>query len=357
MPHCLIAGVEDFKAGSAEEDSDDAIAAECDTDSLQLLVSISRERLPDYHPPLSEASVSVASGDLGHPESESTASYSPKVRQRRRRQQRHCSDTLDSLYCLPTACNYSPYRRRHSSISDRPHPPRAIPAKPEKMIVRIPAYRNHDGRIVCCRYEEDDSEDDSDAPTATMELLAASLELSAKDAKRLPQIIHLEPHLSEDEHLMEDIARVSSPAAEPPTVVVEEYGCEVSVRTVCSTADVASCLQRLSDLCRQVTGADSSGEEGSVVVCLDVGDEVELGGLSQDSNSGYELTGMELLNLNDEQQPPPLLMPGSSKCSSVQLQVCTDAHLRLPSTIRDHLYSRVSTQPRLSQSRLIPDSL
>ena len=117
-----------------------------------------------------------------------------------------------------------------------------------------------------------------------------------------PQIIHLESHYLETEDL-------ESQKPEP-IVEVADYGTEVNVRSVCSGDDMTRCLKVLSDLHNRIGVSEAAS--------LDVGNEVELGELSQESGS----SGMELLNLRKEQRP--CLPTETTKTqSSRQTQCCT----------------------------------
>lgn len=216
-------------------------------------------------------------------------------------------------------CKYSKHKhkrrkrkRSHFSAPDSSYTPPTPSSRPSHLMVRIPIYHCNDDSVVCAGFEEDDT-DDSDEPTTTMELLAARLE-EAKEAKRLPQIIHLEPHLSGDEDL--DAVHCESPET---VVEIAEYCSEVNVLSVCSAEDMTNCLKDLASLHHRTNCLGNSGE--SVVSCLDVGDEIELGGLSQESGFSTEMTGMELLNLRNVQRPP--LNETTENYSSSRPQQCT----------------------------------
>lgn len=173
--------------------------------------------------------------------------------------------------------------RRHSA----PVGSRCLPThtRPEHLMVSIPIYHGQDGDILCRGVETDDS----DVPTTAMELLAASLD-EAKEARRLPQIVHLESHFPG-----EDSEDVHCKAVAESSVEVAEYCSEVNVMSVCSAEDLTMCVRDLTCLCHQTNLLDGSG--GPVGTPLDVGDEIELGEMSQDVQSSAEVTGMELLNL------------------------------------------------------------
>ena len=129
-----------------------------------------------------------------------------------------------------------------------------------------------------------------------MELLASKLEKTGQ--RRTPRIIRLESQCSDEEDNLNERNHVAS---ESPVVQVADYCCEINVPSVCSAKDVSSCVEELSNLCNSPPG----GIEGGLSIeTLDIGDEIELGGLSQESNSSTELTGMELLNLKAVQNCP-----------------------------------------------------
>ena len=164
-------------------------------------------------------------------------------------------------------------RRRYSApVSSYRFPSRT---RPEQLMVHIPIHRSKDGDILC-----GECSDDSDVPTTAMELLAARLD-ETKGARRLPQIIRLESSFPREE--LED---VHCKKVAESVVEVADYCSEMNIMSVCSAEDLTDCVRDLASL-----WSDSEGSGGTP---LDVGDEIELSGPSQNS---AEITGMELLNL------------------------------------------------------------
>lgn len=124
---------------------------------------------------------------------------------------------------------------------------------------------------------------DDDVPTTAMELLAARLD-ETKGPRRLPQIIRLESFVSREE--------LDSKTLAESEIEVADYCSEVNVMSVCSAEDLTKCVEDLASQCCHMNLWN--GSEGSGGMPLDVGEEIELSGPSQNC---AEITGMELLNL------------------------------------------------------------
>ena len=205
--------------------------------------------------------------------------------------------------------------RRRSYGTDKSYiPPNSFV---RSLTVSIPIHHYSRGHTECLRPEEDDSED-SDAPSTTMELLASKLE-QPKQAKRVPQIIHLESHCLETED--------SESQEAEPIIEVADYSSEVNVQSVCSDDDMTRCLKVLSDLHNSLGVSEAAS--------LDVGNEVELGELSQESGS----SGMELLNLRKEQRLR-LSTETIKTQSSRETQCCTYA--TFSSDVHSQVYTKCS---------------
>jgi hypothetical protein len=212
------------------------------------------------------------------------------------------------------------HRHRSSGTDDLNSPPNNVPlSRPASLMVHVPISHYNHGHTECLMPEEDDSEDSSDEPSTTMELLASKLE-QTREVKRVPRIIRLESYYQE--------------MAEP-IVEVAEYSNEVNVLSVCSIDDMNACLNELSDLCNRT---NSIG--GGDATPLNVGSEIELGELSQESGS----TGMELLNLRNERRPHLPTETTEVTCSH-STQQCT--YTFTTSTSRVHSENLFPEQERL----------
>lgn len=210
----------------------------------------------------------------------------PNRVQRRRASSFSSQSNKMSSMSLHTRQRHRRKRRRGSRLS-----------VPEELLVKIPLHHIDDATYLgLVSGSQSEGTEDSDAPS-TIELVAASMQPTPKP-KRVPQIIHLEPHFD-----------LASPPPRPllrprlavePEVEVQEYGRELILPTgsvLCSQHDLDSCVNEL--LMQQMR--HSNGVGGSEDLCLDIGDEVELGEASEDS-----LTGMDLLNLGDHEQVPEM---------------------------------------------------
>ena len=176
-----------------------------------------------------------------------------------------------------------------------------------KLMVRIPIHHGTGSRIVC---EDEETVEESDESDTIMELLASRLEgktaNSEEEERRVPEIVHLQPHYPGDG---EDSSRQSPNSSRggsvrqspEPTAEVAEY---LTLPSVCSANDLSHCFEELSRMCG---GEGEGGEEGvAISVSLEVGGEVELTESSvADTCPSPELTGMELLNLRHNHHTSP----------------------------------------------------
>ena len=176
---------------------------------------------------------------------------------------------------------------------------------PEELIVKIPVRHIDDVTYLgLVSGSQSEGTEDSDVPS-TIELVAASMQPSKP--KRVPQIIHLEPHF--------DLASPPPPPlpcprlAVEPEVEVADYCSEMMVPTgsvLCSQHDLDSCLtELLSNIQQMRYSNDVEDGDDPGLLYLDVGDEVELGEVSEDV-CDCEVTGMDLLNLNDHKEIPEM---------------------------------------------------
>ena len=178
-----------------------------------------------------------------------------------------------------------------------------------ELIVSIPIFRSADGKLLC---NEEDAVEDSEESATIMELLALKLEEKAsEEQRRVPEIVHLEPHYPGDsEDSMDSTA--ASAVCKTPEPVAEVAEC-LTLPSVCSVVDLYNCVQELSRVCSRSRSERGKGE--GCAEKLEVGEEVELKELSTDASSpcSPELTGMELLNLKPQS---PTTDKNSSKKSA-----------------------------------------
>lgn len=250
-------------------------SSEGSSDEKMFLVSIPRESLTD--PLYKKRRCHSLTDNLYVP----PAHTSPRPRRREYvRRLSRLSVSSDTKQKLGRKHKKRKWKRRHNSV---PVSSYRFP-RPEHLMVHIPIHRGKDGDILC-----GECSDDSDVPTTAMELLAARLD-ETKGARRLPQIIRLESSFPREE--LEDIhcKRVAESVVE-----VADYCSEMNIMSVCSAEDLTECLRDLASL-----WSDSEGSGGTP---LDIGDEIELSGPSQNC---AEMTGMELLNLQRSDKKVPV---------------------------------------------------
>ena len=304
----------------------------------KLIVSISRDSL---------SSVSSITSLLNAPRSLSTRSqstHSQSTRSRFRRfikctpaapmPRRQFASSLRRCISLDEETWTVPPVRPHARKRKHRHSTTSITRHHKPMIVSIPIVGSGGGGggdggggggggYGCsrqCLVSIEDSTEDSDEPATAMELLASRLEETAQltAAAASPRIVHLQSHCGSDAEedggaVVESRAIVSPATCKSPVLLqVAEYCCEVNVPSVCSVDDVSSCVRELSDICCRCGPDDRSS-----VATLDVGDEIELGAMSQESSGSVEMTGMELLNLTAEHCCSPVRPKKSEHyCSS-----------------------------------------
>ena len=144
------------------------------------------------------------------------------------------------------------------------------------LIVRVPIRTVDDGYVVRGASIEDSNEE-SDEPAATMELIASQLHGTKRNRRLASDIVHSNSETCDEKNRLQ---------AEP-IVQVEEYCSEVNVKSVCSEKNISECVGVLGDLC------NASNCE-AVMTLLDVGHEVEV---DEQASDCTEMTGMELLNM------------------------------------------------------------